>query len=275
MRQLAFIPLAFFFVASSFLSGQNSVSARGNSATATFSARSFAIMPVTGAPYCADEVSEHRQTLVDGTHIIQTDTRRRVCRDSAGRIRTERSLFGGPARHGLINPVATMKVIEIQDPVGGFTYTLDTQNKVAHRVKLAESPNPDRPRLARTGKAEPPPPPGANSSAETSQRPQFSTEPLDSKTINGVQVVGTLNKVVYPVDWEGNDKPITVTTETWTSPVMQLTILSTNSDPRSGDHINRLDNLTPTEPDPGMFQVPSDYQVVDETDTFKIQYTAQ
>ena len=267
MRQLSFIPLAFLFVFSSLLSGQNSVTGSGNSATATFTARPFPATPVTGAPYCADEVSEHRQTLADGTHITQTDTRGHVCRDSAGRIRTEHPLFRGLARRVSANPVAGIKVIEIHDPVGGFTYTLDTQNKIAHRVKL-EARNPaNRPRPARVARTETP--------APASEHPQFSTEPLDSKTINGVQVVGTLNKVVYPVDSEGNDRPITVTTEIWTSPVMQLTILSTRSDPRSGDQIDRLDNLTTTEPDASLFQIPSDYQIVDETDTFKIQYTAQ
>ncbi len=86
---------------------------------------------VTGAPYSATEVTEHTQTLADGTHITQKPRTTLMFRDSQGRTRTERPMFGGPYG-GDGGPT----MIQIQDPVAGFQYTLDQQDHVAHRVAL-------------------------------------------------------------------------------------------------------------------------------------------
>ena len=51
---------------------------------------------VVGQPYSADRVTEHIQTLTDGTHIDQKHEMSREYRDSEGRVRTERQLFNGP-----------------------------------------------------------------------------------------------------------------------------------------------------------------------------------
>ena len=51
---------------------------------------------VTGAPYSAENVSEHVQTLADGTHITSTPPGMKVYRDSMGRTRTERPVFQRP-----------------------------------------------------------------------------------------------------------------------------------------------------------------------------------
>src|SRR5581483_4975140 len=51
--------------------------------------------PVTGAPYSAQQVMEHTQTLGDGTHIVQTPRTTLVFRDSQGRVRIERSIILG------------------------------------------------------------------------------------------------------------------------------------------------------------------------------------
>jgi hypothetical protein len=52
---------------------------------------------------------------------------------------------------------------------------------------------------------------------------------------------------------------------------LRLTILSKTVDPRSGENIMRMDNLSTSEPDPGLFQVPPGYQIVEETGPFTIQ----
>jgi hypothetical protein len=75
---------------------------------------------VTGAPYSAEVVYEHIQTLADGTHITQKAQSTRQYRDSEGRTRLETSPGGA-------------QIVEIQDPVNGFRYLLDVQNHVAHR----------------------------------------------------------------------------------------------------------------------------------------------
>jgi hypothetical protein len=102
--------------------------------TASFGVGRFAPPPVQGSPYSAEESQEHEQTLSDGTHITQTPMRRTLYRDSQGRTRVERPIMMGP--NGQQSPI----VIEITDPVSGFVYTLDTQNKIAHRMTLQPFP---------------------------------------------------------------------------------------------------------------------------------------
>jgi len=256
----------------------------GFRASATFNpAWRMGLPALTGAPYCADEITEFQQTLNDGTHILQTTRDRHVCRDTAGRTRSERSLFNG-ARPA--NIAGNITVIEILDPVSGVQYTLDTEHKVAHRVTVGVA-NVNRPRLMRDTAAPnaiasilPAPAvranvPAPNQPADSTPRPELSSEALGTRMIEGIRADGVLSKTVYPVNAQGNDRPITVSIETWTSPDLKINLLHKNSDPRRGDHINRVENLTRTEPDPSLFQPPPDYQVVDEAGAFKIDYTQQ
>jgi hypothetical protein len=52
-------------------------------------------------------------------------------------------------------------------------------------------------------------------------------------------------------------------------------LLSVTHDPRSGDNTSKLDNLSRNEPDLSFFVPPADYTIVDEKDTFTIQYIGQ
>jgi len=102
--------------------------------TFRFSGRPFQIPPVTGAPYSAERVSEHVQTAPDGTRFTTTNQREFIYRDSQGRTRTERrAMMMGP--HAPDSPV----IIDISDPVANVAYTLDTQNKIAHRVAYSSA----------------------------------------------------------------------------------------------------------------------------------------
>src|SRR5262249_32171249 len=96
-----FSPLAFAIILLSNVFGQPFTS------TIRFNTYPRALPAVTGAPYCADHLSERQQTLLDGTHIDDTHLVSHDCRDSAGRVRMERSAFAG----GRPNPQADVKVI--------------------------------------------------------------------------------------------------------------------------------------------------------------------
>jgi hypothetical protein len=61
----------------------------------------------------------------------------------------------------------------------------------------------------------------------------------------------------------GNDRDITITEERWYSPDLKMNIMTKHSDPRMGETVFQVNNLTRTNPDPSLFQVPSDYQVKD------------
>src|SRR5260370_2406366 len=108
---------------------------RGGTLNVTFLAPRGPLMPVvTGAPYSADQISEHIQTLSDGTHVTQPGNLQHFVRDSQGRTRTDRPLMFSRDPTGW-----NLTVSEIRDPVAGFYYILDAQNKVAHRFAIAST----------------------------------------------------------------------------------------------------------------------------------------
>ncbi|HUI56561.1 MAG TPA: hypothetical protein VLY04_16410 [Bryobacteraceae bacterium] len=289
---------AFGQVSSSFSSGPNGV----YSGSATFQPPMYMGPALTGAPYSGEQMFERVQTLLDGTHITQKNSGDKTWRDSQGRTRTERAL-GGP------NMKNAPTMIQISDPVAGYQYTLDTDNRVAHRMALPAGP----PGLRQSGNGNQTanrvvlvpgggggggvgggaanaivvgvlggtagPPAGAirpnAAQASDTPRPQTSTQQLGTKLIDGVLVEGRQQTTVYPIGFQGNDGPITVVSEHWYSPDLRLTVLSTTNDPRSGVSTTKIANLSRSEPDPSLFMVPAGYSIVDETGAFTIQYGAK
>ena len=105
--------------------------------------------------------------------------------------------------------------------------------------------------------------------------PQTTTEKLTSQTIEGVLVEGTLPTTTWPAGAQGNDRAITATRETWTSPELKVVILSQMNDPRSGEQTQKLINISRSEPDPGLFQPPPDYTILEEKAEFSIRWGSQ
>jgi hypothetical protein len=224
---------------------------------------------VTGQPYSAEQISEHKQTLADGTHISQKQEMQLMYRDSQGRTRTERLMFRGPASQTAAKQPG-LRLIHIYDPVAGYSYTLDPGKLVAHRFTI--QPASDRPRPMRpTGQVAPqalaqrtPPIPKAPSLRDR----ELKSEPMGSKVIDGIAVEGDRLTITTPAGVEGNDRPMTRVCEHWRSEELKLTILSKCTDPRRGNTILRVRVLDRAEPDPELFQVPADYTVVDEEGPF-------
>jgi len=205
---------------------------------------------VKNAPYSADLVTETTQVLADGNRIHQTSTAH-VYRDSEGRTRREPSL----------NSLSTLapnshfpSVIFINDPVGGVNYALSANNKTATR-----SPGP-RPG-GRNSQAKGPggPPPGGRKRYSENVK----TEALGRQTIEGVPADGTRTTLTIPAGQIGNEQPIQVVTESWYSPDLQAVVMSKRTDPRTGESSFRMSNLSRAEPSAALFQVPSDYKVLD------------
>ncbi len=231
---------------------------RGSTLNITFLAPRGPLMPVvTGAPYSADQISEHIQTLSDGTHVTQPGNVQHFVRDSQGRTRTDRPLLFSREPTGW-----NLTVSEIRDPVAGFYYILDAQNKVAHRFAIAST----RPM------ASPPAPAVAlpQKTVSNHSRPETSSEKMGSQLIEGVMADGIRATTTWPVGAQGNDRPIVVTSESWFSQDLKTAVLTRNSDPRNGENTLKLTNISRAEPDPSLFQPPPDYSTVDEKGPFTI-----
>jgi hypothetical protein len=183
-------------------------------------------------------------------------------------------------------PSETPVIIEIRDPIAGYQYTLDAENHIAHRIKASEPPRvPSNRAIQATGAigAIVPPPSSPPPSASVTPGPAQTTDPsgrtrtiedLGSQSMEGVLARGHRITTVIPAGAEGNDAPITTVMETWFSQQIGMVVLSKNSDPRNGENVMRVTNIVIGDPDPGLFQPPPDYQVVDETGPFQIHFAA-
>ena len=67
--------------------------------------------------------------------------------------------------------------------------------------------------------------------------------------------------MTIPAGKIGNRNPINVTSETWYSPELQVTVYSRYNDPRTGESIYRLAAIKRVEPAADLFKVPEDYKM--------------
>jgi hypothetical protein len=241
------------------------------------------LTPVTGAPYSATMTTEMVQTLSDGTHITQTTTGN-VARDSEGRTRQDAPL----PSFGNLSAADAPHLVFIQDPVAQVSYTLDLTNKTAQKMPVMPPPPGADAGAAvvangkffvQKGAAIPdegPMPSMPLSPAPGGQEVMIQrtivgdgefanakTEDLGSQTMQGLTVTGTRTTRTIPKGQIGNDAPISIVTEVWTSPELKTVVYSKRTDPRMGEQTFQLTNISLSEPDPSLFTVPSGFTVTD------------
>jgi len=200
---------------------------------------------VTGAPFSAVATTETIQTLQDGTTITHK-TQANLYRDSQGRFRKDITVTA-------IGPLAAQgqprTFIVIQDPVAGTSYVLEPDQKTARLL-------PGRRAKAPGGKEA-----AAFRALNREDDVDVKKESLGTQTVNGVNAEGTRYTRTIPAGQIGNDKPITVTNETWYSPDLQMVVMSKRNDPRFGQTTYTLRNVQRAEPAANLFTVPADYTV--------------
>lgn len=198
---------------------------------------------VTGAPFTATISVQRTQVLADGNEINRTTTGT-IARDSQGRVRRDMTL---PA----IGAWATTSegvphVIFINDVVSGTQYILEPNRKIAHEIRRFRGGR--RIRIERN-------------LARTEGARDVTTTSLGTQTISGVPAQGTRYTRTIPAGAIGNEKPIVITRERWYSPDLQMYVLTKTTDPMRGNSVRQLTNIQMGEPNPSLFQVPSDYTV--------------
>lgn len=240
---LAVLPFAacLAFAQSGMSAGCDSTSCR-----IAFTFGPYGIASTGSAAYSGRQTTETVRTLSDGTHITGANPiSPAIYRDSQGRVRTERPAFAGPA--GAKLPI-DFAIVEIQDPVAGYIYVLDSVNQVAHRLPVQARPLPAGP--------------------QNGAPPGFSAPPsvdLGTQIMFGVTLTGRQTSYTAPAGSAmGNDQPITTVTETWTDPRTNVAVLRKSTSP-TGNSTMTMQNYSNSEPDPSLFQIPPGYRVVDET----------
>lgn len=210
---------------------------------------------VKSEPYQAQANAENKRTLADGSHTDQTTTAM-VARDSEGRTVRVQKLDNGAS------------VTTIFDPVAGRHIDYSSDTRIAHVMPLPQA-LPAKPALtgsdgsfeAAVTRAKGEIAPLLLQEASTSSHETSKSESLGAKTIDGIQVTGTLSTRTIPAGTIGNDKDITITRETWHSTELQLDLLNIQNDPRFGRTTYTLTNIQRSEPDEALFRVPPDYKV--------------
>lgn len=236
--------------------------------------------PVQGAPYSATMTTQSVLTLADGNRIVQNSTGS-TARDSQGRTRQDTAL----PPIGNLAAADAPHIVFILDPVAQTSFTLNLTDKTAQKMPLppaggfgiatgapaAAVKMQAGTSIAVAGPGIPlgmppsPPPPGffLQTFASAGDPSQMTTEDLGSQTMEGVPVTGTRTTHTIPAGEIGNDRPITVVTEVWTSADLRAVVYSKRTDPRMGEQIFQLTNIVRAEPDASLFTVPAEFKVVD------------
>jgi len=211
--------------------------------------QSIFIPPIMNAPFSLTLHTEWVKTLADGGTITVLN-RRRISRDSKGRISQERAFL--VPKNGKIESRAYL--LQIIDPYKHAVYNCfkDSRHEC---VQLSYDGNP-----ATEYK---------NVSPPTGELPngigRAEHEDLGKQTIEGVETVGTRDRVIYNPWIFGNDQLVTVEREYWYSPKLGINLLSVVSDPRIGKQTFRAAEITLSEPDAGLFGIPTGFKVVAPT----------
>lgn len=206
---------------------------------------------VTNAPFTATVSIQVSRTLADGNKIDRTTTGT-IARDAQGRTRREMQ-FG--AILDSTGGGAAPRAVFINDPVSGTTYILHPNSKTANQVPFRMLRRGMRP-MVRAFRNDA----GIAGKRELADQQAVRSD-LGTQTINGVPAQGTRITRTIPAGQIGNEKPIVIVTETWYSPDLQTYVLRKTTNPLSGNTTFQLTNIQQGEPDPTLFQVPSDYTV--------------
>src|SRR6266508_325525 len=208
---------------------------------------------VKGAPYSATATAETIQTLSDGNQITRKNESK-LYRDSEGRARIEQTLetIGKWTADG-----EAQQHIFINDPVAGVSYNLDPRTHTAFKNVTPQK----KPATGAQGETL-----MSNGQMVQTGKPiidvgQKKTESLGTQTIEGVTAEGTRATLTIPAGEIGNTLPLEIIDETWYSPELQINVMTKHRDPRSGETTYRLTNLSRSEPDRSLFEVPAGYTV--------------
>jgi len=188
--------------------------------------QSIYIPPLLNAPFTAIVHTQWIRPLPEGgTYTVVNQ--RRVARDSHGRIYEERWLL--VPKDG--DQKSQMNVIQIADPATHTLYNCFTLQR-PHRCNLL---------------------PFSDSS----------TAIYKPDTVAGVDTTGTRDTTVINTGVYGNDRPYSVTREFWFAEKLGINLQSQLLNPMAGKQIFTLTDVSLSEPDPALFELPEGFDVVD------------
>jgi hypothetical protein len=110
------------------------------------------------------------------------------------------------------------------------------------------------------------PPPLALHARLLGPRGPGTTTLLPGETIEGVRADGKRTVWTIEAGKIGNEKPITIVNEVWSSPELGITLKTRDVDPMVGEASFRVQNVARGEPDAQLFRVPAEFAKVSPPD---------
>lgn len=199
------------------------------------------IAPIAKIPFTAKAELETVNQLPDGM-LITHKTFNVIARDSLGRTHNEARRWIDPAT----GEEPKLIRIELYDPTTQTRTTAFPLTRTARQWSGA---------------------PAAFQPAQqvVAAKPETSSENIGTDAIEGIPVRGARVSQTYKPGALGNDRPLTIVTESWYSEDLQINLMTKRTDPRFGVQTVRVTELVRQEPDASLFAVPADYKLVNET----------
>jgi hypothetical protein len=205
---------------------------------------SIFLTPVADAPFSGVIVVQRRIVPANGGRPQELKTIREVARDSQGRIRNVfRQLI--PASESAIPPIVR---IHFYDPqTRDYTY-LYPQQKVYATGTVNHPPGAQPADLI------------ASASGNSAPLNQFTKrEDLGTQSFGGVPAHGVREIQTIPAASSSTGHEVVLTDEYWFSEELHMNLVMKHDDPRTGSFTMTLTEISLTDPDPSLFQIPEDY----------------
>ena len=216
-------------------------------AAITASAQDIFVTPIPGVPFSGIVNVERLLIQPDGS-IVNLKTIRNIGRDSRGRIHNEsRALV--PVLDTKRPPVVS---IHLYDPQTRVSTMLNPQDRT-FRTKTVNRP------------PETVPPAFLDASPTGDSLPQnefTKKEDLGIRDIEGLSAHGVRESQTIPDESSGRNKEIVITDEYWYSDDLRINLKIKHSDPRTGTVTITVAQITRTEPDLVLFEIPDGYRKV-------------
>jgi hypothetical protein len=197
--------------------------------------QSIFVPALTNAPFSLILRTEWVRAFADGGTVTLVN-HRAIMRDSAGHIFEERRLLA--PKDGKID--SPLSWLQYADQNAHTLYECRPSTHVCYLRFYDPSPPPTEA------------PPGSKFFvAGTRQVDDLGRQMMSGMEVKGTRVTTTLNPHVM-----GNDRPYVTTREFWYSAQLGINLLSKRSDPRSGNQMFTVTDLSLTEPDPALFKPP-------------------
>ncbi len=202
------------------------------------------ISPIANAPFSAVVHIVSHEKLPDGSeHVVMTINH--VARTSSGIIYNERRrlLPAGSTQE------PHLLLAHIYNPNNRLSIDLDPMTHLARETYMTHPPAMTPGPIALS----PHPVPGL---VETD---------LGSQDMAGEQLRGLRRTRTIPADHSATGKAVLITDDYWYSPTLGIYLTVRHDDPRSGEQLLAVSDVSRAEPDGSRFTVPPEYKIVDET----------